>query len=125
MPKFHRVIAKKKRKNASSARENGKTPGVVPEVAVSPPAIYVLSNHSPRSLNLTVKLTTLTSLASVSVSALLDSGATGIFVSPEFVRRHKLETTPLPRPIPVRNVDGTPNENGAITEELEALLTFG
>ncbi|KAF8319564.1 uncharacterized protein EI90DRAFT_3132437 [Cantharellus anzutake] len=72
-----------------------------------------------------MKLTALTSLASVSVSALLDSGATGNFISPEFIRKHNLETTQLPQPIPVCNVDGTPNENGAITEELEALLTFG
>jgi hypothetical protein len=122
MPKFHQVIAKKKRKTAPSAR---KPPKAVPEVVVLPPTIYVLSKQSPRSLNLAVKLTTLTSLATVSVSALLDSGAMGNFVSPEFVRRHRLETMPLPQPIPIRNVDGTPNENGAITEELEALLTFG
>ena len=109
----------------SSPSKAKKAPAVAPEVAVSPPAIYVLSKQSPRSLNLAIKLTTTTSLATVSVSALLDSGATGNFVSPEFVRRHRLETTPLPQPVPVRNVDGTPNENGAITEELEALLTFG
>jgi hypothetical protein len=85
----------------------------------------MLSKQSPRSLNLSVKLTSLTSFATISMLALLDSGAMGNFMSPEFVKRHKLETTPLPQPIPVRNVDGTLNENGAITEELEALLTFG
>ncbi|KAF8310226.1 uncharacterized protein EI90DRAFT_3139841 [Cantharellus anzutake] len=90
--KFHRVIAKKKRKTASLNRE---IPSAALEVAVLPPAIYVLSKQPPRSLNLAVKLTTLTSLATVSVSALLDSGATGNFVSPEFVRKHGLETTPL------------------------------
>jgi len=125
MSKFHRVIAKKQRKTASSTSKGREAPEAAPKVAVTPPAIYVLSKQSPRSLSLAVKLTTLTSLATVSVSALLDSGATGNFVSPEFVRKHGLETTPLPQPIPVRNVDGTPNENGAITEELEALLTFG
>ncbi|KAF8331729.1 uncharacterized protein EI90DRAFT_2919858 [Cantharellus anzutake] len=78
----------------------------------------MLSKQPPRSLNLAVKLTTLTSLATVSVSALLDSGATGNFVSPKFVRKHGLEMTPLPQPIPVCNIDGTPNKNGAITEEL-------
>jgi hypothetical protein len=76
MPNFHRIIAKKKRKIASSAHKSGRTPEVAPEVAVSPPTIYVLSKQSPRSLNLTM-----------SVSALLDSGATGNFVSPEFVSR--------------------------------------
>jgi hypothetical protein len=74
---------------------------------------------------MTVKVTAQPSLAAVAVSELLDSGATGNFVSPDFVRKHGLETIPLPQPIPVQNVDGMPNENGAITEELEALLTFG
>jgi len=125
MRKFHRVIAKKQRKTVSSPNKSRESPAAALEVAVSPPAIYVLSKQSPRSLNLAVKLTTLTSLATVPMSVLLDSGAMGNFISPEFVRRHRLETTPLPQPVPVRNVDGTPNENGAITEELEALLTFG
>ncbi|KAF8330204.1 uncharacterized protein EI90DRAFT_3124688 [Cantharellus anzutake] len=69
--------------------------------------------------------TALPSLTAVTISALLDSGVTGNFISPDFIQKHRLETTPLPQPIPVCNVDGTPNKNGAITEELEALLTFG
>ena len=48
-----------------------------------------------------------------------------MFISQDFVRRHSLETTPLPGPIPVHNVDGTPKENGFITEEVEALLRIG
>ena len=48
-----------------------------------------------------------------------------MFVNRDFVRRHNLETTPLPGPIPVHNVDRTPNENGFITEEVEALLRIG
>jgi hypothetical protein len=87
--------------------------------------IYVLSKCPPRSLSLLVKLTATTSLTSVTTLALLDSGATGMFVSCEFVQKHDLETIPLPQPIPVHNVDGTPNENGSIMEDVEALLTFG
>ena len=45
--KFHQVIAKKMRKTAPSASKSKKTPEAAPEVAVSPPAIYVLSKQSP------------------------------------------------------------------------------
>ena len=96
-----------------------------PLATVPPPAIYVLSRNSPRSLNIQVQLTSLTSLASVSTSALLDSGATGMFINRSFVQKHQLETTPLPQPILVRNVDGSPNENGSVTEEVHITLRFG
>src|SRR5258708_30720267 len=33
--------------------------------------------------------------------------------------------SPLPNPVPVHNVDGTPNENGSITEEVEVILQYG
>ena len=71
---------------------------------------------------MTVELWTTTSLQSISTSALLDSGATGMFVNHAFIQKHKLETCPLPNPVPVHNVDGTLNENGSITEEVEVLL---
>ena len=45
-----------------------------------------------------------------------------MFVNWIFVQKHKLETRPLPNPVPVHNVDGTPNENGSITEEVEVIL---
>src|SRR5258708_28487231 len=81
-------------------------------IAVVPlPAIYVLSKNSPCSLNIQLELTSLTSLASVSTSALLDSRATGMFINQSFVQKHQLETTPLPQPILICNVDGSLNEN--------------
>src|SRR5260221_1283542 len=54
-------------KRKATPREIKKPLAVVP-----PPAIYVLSKNSPCSLNIQVELT---SLASVSTSVLLDSGA--------------------------------------------------
>src|SRR5258708_5622797 len=96
-----------------------------PLAVVPPPAIYVLSKNSSRSLNIQVKLTSLTSLASVSTSALLDSGATGMFINQSFVQKHQLETTPLPQPVLVHNVNGSPNENGSVTEEVHVILRFG
>src|SRR5258705_4543606 len=89
-----------------------------------PPSIYVLSK-SAHALNMSVELRTTTSLHSVSTSTLLDSGVTGMFVNQAFAQKHKLETCPLPNPVPVHNVDGTPNENGSITEGVEVILQYG
>ena len=52
----------------------------------------------------------------VSVKALLDSGATGLFMS------KKLEK--LKRPIKVRNVDGSDNKGESITHEVEVNLYY-
>src|SRR5260370_19441220 len=95
-----------------------------PLATVPPPAIYILSKNSPHSLNIQVKLTSLTLLASVSMSALLDSRATGMFINQSFMQKHQLETTPLPQPILVCNVNGSPNENISVTEEVHITLHF-
>src|SRR6266436_796974 len=89
-----------------------------------PPSIYVLSK-SAHTLNMSVELQTTTSLHSISTSTLFDSGVTGMFVNRAFAQKHKLETCPLPNPVPVHNVDGTPNENGSIMEEVEVILWYG
>src|SRR5258707_9550737 len=91
---------------------------------VPPPVIYILSKSSPHSLNIQVKLTSLTSLASISMSTLLDCRATGMFINWSFVQKHQLETTPLPQPVLMRNVDGSPNENGSVMEEVHITLCF-
>src|SRR6266446_321953 len=80
-----------------------------PLATVPPPAIYILSKNSPHSLNIQVELTSLTSLASVSMSVLLDSGATGMFINQSFMQ----------------NVDSSPNENGSVMEEVHITLHFG
>src|SRR5258705_7582920 len=96
-----------------------------PLATVPPPAIYILSKNSPCSLNIQVKLTSLTSLTSISMSVLLDSRATGMFINWSFMQKHRLETTPLPQPILMRNINGSPNENGSVMEEVHITLCFG
>src|SRR5258708_663070 len=111
----------------SQSNERKATPREIkkPLAVVTTPAIYVLSKNSPHSLNIQVELTSLTSLASISTSMLLDSGATGMFINRSFMQKHQLETTPLPQPILVCNVDGSPNENGSVMEEVHVTLHFG
>ena len=56
------------------------------------------------------------------MSALLDSRATGMFINQSFMQKHQLETTLLPQPILVCNIDSSPNENGSVTEEVHITL---
>src|SRR5258708_31359727 len=93
--------------------------------ATPPAKTYILPKTSPCSLNLQVELMSPTSLTSVTTSTLLDSRATGMFINWDFVWRHQLETTPLPQPVLLHNIDGSTNEHGSITEEVHTLLRFG
>jgi len=55
----------------------------------------------------------------VTVKALLDSGATGMFIDKRMAARHGFKLQKLERPIMVRNMDGTNNSKGAITYQVE------
>jgi len=59
-----------------------------------------------------------------SVKALLDSGATGNFIDRDFVRTKGINTRSLSHPIPVYNVDGSPNEAGQISEVVDVVLRY-
>ena len=56
--------------------------------------------------------------------ALLDSGATELVMSEEFVKKHKFKRTKLERPVYVRNVDGTLNYAGPIVDMVEVEIFF-
>ena len=58
-----------------------------------------------------------------SIMALLDSRATGMFIDRECVKASGFTRT-LSNPIPVRNVDGTPNEAGSIMDVVELNLRY-
>ena len=47
-------------------------------------------------------------------AAMVDSGATALFLGKEFVERNHILTFPLRQPIDVFNIDGTPNQAGRI-----------
>ena len=59
-----------------------------------------------------------------SVKALLDSGATGNFIDKDFVRMKGISTWNISRPIPVFNVDGSPNEARQISEVVDVVLCY-
>jgi hypothetical protein len=60
----------------------------------------------------------------LSANALLDSGATACFIDLGFVNSRALQTRPLPRAIPVYNIDGTLNEAGSITQVIDLVCRF-
>ena len=47
--------------------------------------------------------------------AMIDSGATALFLGKTFVKTHGINTFPLRHPIEVHNIDGTLNRAGSIT----------
>ena len=59
-----------------------------------------------------------------SVEVLLDSGATGNFIDRDFIRTKGISTQNISRPIPVFNVDGSPNEAGQISEVVDMVLRY-
>ena len=59
-----------------------------------------------RSLTLKIELQTTDTAETKSMTALLDSGATGMFIDREYVKKSGFTTRTLSNPIPICNVDG-------------------
>jgi len=60
----------------------------------------------------------------IAVKALLDSGATGLFIDTAFTKRKEFKIEKLKNPLLVRNVDETENMGGAITHQVECNMFF-
>jgi len=60
----------------------------------------------------------------VTIKALLDSGATGMFIDKQMAARHGFKLQKLERPIAVKNVDRTNNSGEAITHQVEANMYY-
>src|SRR5918999_558660 len=89
------------------------------------PSRYVIASvPGKNSLQLTVEIQTTDTGQQVQILALLDCGATGLFINSALVSEKGLTTQTLQRPIPVYNVDGSPNEAGSITEVVDLVLRY-
>jgi len=71
-----------------------------------------------------VGLEKLESHEGVAVKALLDSGATGLFMDMTFVREKGFKMKRMKNPLLVKNVDGTVNVGGAIMHQVECNMFF-
>jgi hypothetical protein len=89
-----------------------------------PKAFTVATVTNASSLTLKVEVQTTDTAEVKSVSALVDSGATGLFIDQEYVRINRFTTRKLTRPIVLYNVDGTHNEAGAIHEVVDLILRY-
>ena len=79
-----------------------------------PKKLTIVATPSSHSFNLKVEIQTTDTPEMMIVTMLLDSSATGLFLDMDYVKEQKLSTRKLTHPIPVVNVDGTPNEAGPI-----------
>ena len=77
-----------------------------------------------REVWLKVGLEKLESHEGVAVKALLDSGATGLFMNTTFAKEKGFRMERLKKPLAVKNVDGTANVGGAITHQVECNMFF-
>jgi predicted aspartyl protease len=78
----------------------------------------------PNSLYLRVEIESTDNQQKYGVRALVDSGATSLFIDQKYVKSNQIPTTKLPQPILVFNVDGTANMEGSISEVAELLLRY-
>jgi len=89
-----------------------------------PEKIYILNHKPETSTHLSVILKTMDTEKRLFVDALLDSGATGLYVDTGFVKYHNLNIKKLPRAIPVYNVDGTLNKSGSVHGEVDLIMNY-
>jgi len=71
-----------------------------------------------------VGLEKLESHKGVVVKALLDSGATGLFMDMTFAKEKGFKMERMKRPLLVKNVNGSVNIGGAITYQVECNMFF-
>jgi len=60
----------------------------------------------------------------ITVKALLNSSATGIFIDKKMAAKHEFRLQKLKRPVMVRNVDGMNNSRRTITYQVEVNVYY-
>jgi hypothetical protein len=78
----------------------------------------------PNSLYLQAEIESTDTQWKQAVRALVDSGATGLFIDSEYIKWNQILTKKLAQPIPMYNIDGSANMDGSIMEVAELLLQY-
>jgi len=86
-------------------------------------SVNTLDTHGT-SIILPIEVSTTDTSEVHSVKALLDSGATGNFIDRDFIQMKDINARSISRPIPVYNMDGSPNETGQISEVVDVVLHY-
>src|SRR6202142_1860571 len=86
------------------------------------PKKYIIAAiPSQHSLSIDIEIKTTDNSLKRCLQALVDCGMTGMFIDQKFVETNDIPTRELSDPIPVFNVNGTPNEAGMIREVQRSL----
>ena len=86
--------------------------------------IIAAMEETLNSLKLKVEIETTNTVEKRSITALIDSRAMGEFIDRQYAKSCWLNLMKLTQPIPVYNVDGSPNEAGLIMEVVSLLLCY-
>jgi hypothetical protein len=78
-----------------------------------------------RSCSIQISVRIVSKEGKTNAKALLDSGAKGIYINANYVKKHQLPLQDLRIPIYPHNVDGTPNKNGAIHHAVILQMEMG
>ena len=87
-----------------------------------PDVLYLLEIKSYGTPSLQIETILIGKNRKTATQALVDSGATGIFMHPCFVEMHQIRTQKTPAPIPVNMVQNTEFKGGPITRFAELKL---
>jgi hypothetical protein len=89
------------------------------------PRKYVIaSTPSANSLDIDVEIETTDTSVKHCTKSLVDCSAMGLFMDTEWAHTNNVTMRALTQPIPVYNVNGTPNEGGAIHEIADVILQY-
>src|SRR5271155_3630894 len=86
--------------------------------------IIAATEGNPTSLKLKIELETTDTAEVKYANALVDCGATGEFIDRHYAKSCRFHLLKLSKPIPVYNIDGTPNEAGSVTEVVDLILRY-
>ena len=75
----------------------------------------VVSELTPSSLHFKIQTTLKGQNCSASVAAMVDCGATALFISRKFIKDNKVRMHPLPHEVPLYNINGSKNCAGSIS----------
>jgi len=89
-----------------------------------PKKYVVASTPGTKLLVIKVDIQTMDTVEVKVGPALVDCGATGSWMSRNYIEHNQLTTCKVGWPIPVYNMDSSPNESGSITEIVDVILRF-
>jgi len=96
----------------------------VPKAEEKEERVRKVKGKTLREVTMKIRLKRLDTQERVMVETLLDSGATELVMSSEFVKKQGFKLKRLERPMNMRNVDGSLNKEGPIEHTVEVNIYY-